>query len=66
MQHHNNPTLSWRKLICLGAGTLLVIAALSACTTARKVGTGAKQAVKGSVEAVKEGGREVKRAIQEN
>jgi hypothetical protein len=39
---------------------------LGACATAHKVGQGAKEVAKDGVEAVKETGREIKRAVKEN
>ena len=64
MQNKSNQPLRMFTIACVGA--FITIASLSACTTARKVGQGAKQTVKDGVEAVKEGGREVKRAVKEN
>jgi len=64
MQNHTSRSL--RTLVIACAAALIAVASLSACTTARKVGQGSKQVVKDGVEAVKEGGREVKRAIKEN
>jgi hypothetical protein len=66
VQNDNNAVWSLRRPVFVCVTVLFVIASLSACTTARKVGHGAKHAVKEGVEAVKEGGREVKRAIKEN
>lgn len=66
MQNHNNGIWSVRRSICFCIVAFLAVTSLAACTTARKVGQGTKQAVKDGVEAVKQGGREVKRAIKDN
>jgi predicted small secreted protein len=66
VQNDNNAVGPLRRPILLCLSVLFLVVSLSACTTARKVGHGAKHAVKDGVEAVKEGGREVKRAIKEN